>query len=328
MAEYRGIDVSHWNGVIDWSSVKAAGYTFAIVKLGHKGTMDKRFLANVNGALAAGMGVGVYLYSYATTMAEARAEAAYAVKTLSGAGLSGKLAYPVAFDMETAKQRKTGKAANAAIINAFCADVRAAGYIPALYTNPNWLLNYIDQSKVDKDIDLWLAHHGAKEPRFSCAIWQYTDSGKVPGIGTNTDLDIAYKEYVAPAPKPAPEPAKHRGMVTVRCHIRAAAGTQYRSLGILPVGTVVSILGTSGKWTYCDTGNIKGYVYSAYVESGATKLGKTTAKLNLRAAASTSAAVVTVIPKGGTVTLYELSAGWWRCKYGGVIGYAAAKYIR
>lgn len=221
--ELKGIDVSKWNGTIDWQRVAADGVRFAMVRAatGSRSgaiNLDPKFVANVNGAHAAGIKVGLYLYSYAYTVEAARKEAENLVKVLDK--YKDKITWPVAYDIEEPGQATTARrSTNTLQAASFLAVIRNAGYTPMLYCNPNWLKNFIDEELID--VDIWLAHYTAGKPYAAGqTIWQYSSKGAVAGISGNVDLNVAYKDYAvsqrpdwltpvptAPAPTPAHEAA-------------------------------------------------------------------------------------------------------------------------
>ena len=137
MAEIKGIDVSAWNEVNDWASVKKAGNQFAIVRAGFGNTttqQDKKFIEHMNGALEAGMAVGVYWFSYARSVDEARKEAQACLEVIKP--YKSRITYPVFFDFEydsEAYAEDAGVIVNARYVTdvtkAFCETIRSAGYI-------------------------------------------------------------------------------------------------------------------------------------------------------------------------------------------------------
>lgn len=222
----KGIDVSKWQGTINWTQVKGAGISFVMMRLGRgrlKGgpcDYDIKFKDNIARALAAGLGVGVYFYSYALSVADAKAEAEWVMKALEP--YKGKLTYPVAFDLEDSSQAGLGKAVLSDMIVAFCGALETAGYYVSLYSNLSWLTSKYDAAKI-KRFDVWLAQWEVSAPTYSGSfgMWQHTSKGSVPGISGNVDLDVAYYDFPgvikqkglngfgassAPAPEPAPVP--------------------------------------------------------------------------------------------------------------------------
>lgn len=193
-----GIDVSKWNGVINWNKVKAAGKDFAFVRLGYCGyggdvTLDPMFHANAAGALAAGLGVGAYLFSYAQNAAAAQAAAADTLDLIQGY----QITYPVVFDMEDSTSMKyssMSRADNTAIAGGYLSIIEDAGYYAMLYASRSFLTDCLDMGQLPYDV--WVAQWGEKctYPE-SYGIWQYSETGRVDGIDGNVDLNIAYKDY-------------------------------------------------------------------------------------------------------------------------------------
>lgn len=192
----KGIDVSTWQGNIDWNKVKADGIEFAMLrssfgKENPSQQTDNKFWQNYNGAKAAGVPIGVYHYSYATTVEDAKKEADFFLSIVKGC----KFEYPVAFDIEDASQMYLGKQLITDIIMTFCERVQAAGYYVSVYTNLDWISNRIDMNRV-KVFDIWLAQWSS-QPTYggSFGMWQYTSKGSVNGISGNVDMNIAYYDY-------------------------------------------------------------------------------------------------------------------------------------
>ena len=199
-----GIDVSEWQGYIDWNRVKSSGVEFAMIRCGWSTgidapEIDKRFYENVRNAKAAGMPIGVYHYSYARTVDEARQEAEHCLDIIRKCGCTFE--YPIVFDIEdeewTVKATGGDKRIITDIVKAFCNRIEQAGYYASFYANPNWLNNYMYSDELLNRYDLWLAHWGVNEPSRNCGIWQYTSKGSVPGINGNVDLNYAYKDYLS-----------------------------------------------------------------------------------------------------------------------------------
>lgn len=192
----KGIDVSTWQGDINWNKVKADGIEFAMLRssFGKENPdkqTDNKFWQNYKNAKAAGMPIGAYHYSYATTVEDAKKEAAFFLSIVKGC----QFEYPVAFDIEDPSQVNLGKDRITDIIMTFCERVQAAGYYVSLYTNLDWISNRIDMSRA-KAFDIWLAQWSSK-PTYSgnFGMWQYTSSGSVNGISGNVDMNIAYYDY-------------------------------------------------------------------------------------------------------------------------------------
>lgn len=142
-----GIDVSKYQGNIDWNAVRASGVSFAFIKAysSYSG-VDPYFDRNIRGANAVGIRTGVYVYSYATTPEAAAAEAAAVVALLQNYTVS----FPVVIDIEDSSQKPLSPETLAAIANVFCATVENAGYYPMVYSNTYWFTNKIGPVGYDK----------------------------------------------------------------------------------------------------------------------------------------------------------------------------------
>ena len=195
----KGIDISEWQGDVDWSAVKNDGYEYAIVRLGYsyrssnllKFAKDKKYDQNMKNADAADIPVGVYLYSKAKTVDEARAEAQYVINTMQGYQVS----YPVVFDLEDTSQSNLGKKQLGAIAKAFCTDIRRAGYTPMLYCNEYWYSSLIDMTQLE-NVDKWIARYAnTYSETIGRDIWQCCATGRVSGIDGDVDIDFSYKDY-------------------------------------------------------------------------------------------------------------------------------------
>lgn len=200
---YKGIDVSKWQGRIDWPRVKV---DFAIIRAGISTSKDVRFEENYAGATAAGIPVGVYWYLKAITVEAAHKEAAACIKAISGKNMS----YPVYADIEEAAQLRLGRDKLTDIAAAFLADIEAAGFFAGLYSSKSHLETCFTP-EIRERYAVWVAHYGVGKTTYSgrYGMWQHTDKGTVDGISGAVDLDIAYEDYPAiiggAAPAPTPE---------------------------------------------------------------------------------------------------------------------------
>lgn len=197
-----GIDVSSYQGDIDWQQVAATDIEFVMIRLGYRGysegtlNLDAKFLENLEGAKAAGLKVGVYFFSQAITTTEAMEEAMFVLQNLGGVELD----YPVVFDWETISGSdartdylETDVLTDCAVT--FCEMIAQAGYVPMIYYN-----SYVGYAKFDLDrlaqYDVWYAQYAQKPTMYyNYRIWQYTDSGEVPGIDTRVDMNLAFLPY-------------------------------------------------------------------------------------------------------------------------------------
>lgn len=192
--QYKGIDVSRYQGDIDWTSVKTKGkIDFAILKIGTIIKKEAKFEQNYKEAKANCLNVGGYFYSFATSVEEARREAYDCLDMIKGK----RFEYPIWYDLEEAKTRKQGKKVVSAIASTFCSILEENGYYAGIYSNLSWLKNYYNKSVLDK-YDVWIAQYNSKctwDGKYG--IWQYSSTGKVDGIKGNVDMDISYKDYPA-----------------------------------------------------------------------------------------------------------------------------------
>ena len=191
----RGIDVSTWQGKIDWNQVKGAGINYAVLRSSFgspdPSQVDNRFEQNYAGAKAAGIPVGAYHYGYAVSEAEARQEAKFFLDTIKGK----QFEYPVYYDVEDNGTMGTlSRQALTNVIKVFCSEVEKAGYYVGVYASLSWLDSkfYPDQLPYD----IWAAQYFT-ECQYSgqYGMWQYTSSGKAAGIQGGVDMNECYQDY-------------------------------------------------------------------------------------------------------------------------------------
>lgn len=210
----KGIDVSSYQGLPDWSQVAKAGIRVAILRITELYGTDTSFEHNYKGCKNNGIQVGVYKLSYARTEAQAIKEAEDVLAVLNGRGLD----FPVVYDVEWEQQMNLGRQALTNIINAFLGRIKKAGYKTAIYSNTNWCNNYFFPDKVETQ-DFWLASvpnqnydNGTPvaylKPSRANMGWQYSWQGKVPGISGNVDMDEFYKEYGTATKDETPDPVE------------------------------------------------------------------------------------------------------------------------
>ena len=207
----RGIDISQFQGQIDWKAVADSGVEFAFIRVamrgwGAEGRMltDTRFKENLSEAHKNGVLVGAYVYSQAITTEEAREEAQYLVEAVKDYTID----LPLVFDQEFAEQNgdfigrlytaQLSRQEMTDICNAFCAEVELLGYDSMVYSNPYTLSTYLYPDQLGR---LWLANH-APETNYngSYEYWQCSAEGKIPGIAYNVDLDFWFAGASAPMP--------------------------------------------------------------------------------------------------------------------------------
>lgn len=191
----RGIDVSKFQGTIDWNAVKADGITFAIIRCGYRGygtgalVEDSTYRRNIQGAINAGLKVGVYFYSQAINEAEAVEEASMVLSLVSGYSLP----LGVYYDTESVaggRANAISAAQRTACAVAFCETIRNAGYKAGVYSYASWFYNALNFANISK-YNIWIAQYrDTLSFNYKYNIWQYTGSGRVNGISTAVDMNI------------------------------------------------------------------------------------------------------------------------------------------
>lgn len=194
-----GIDVSKWNGEIDWDKVHNAGVKYAIVRAGYRGSVtgslveDPFFAANMKGAAASGVQTGVYFFTQAVNEVEAVEEASAVIELVR----EYKLDFPIFIDTEGAggNGRADGLDADTRtlVCEAFCRTIENAGYEAGIYASRNWFNNNLHTDRLDNDYCIWLAEYRSV-PLYQgyYQMWQYTSKGKVDGISGNVDMNLSY----------------------------------------------------------------------------------------------------------------------------------------
>jgi len=206
-----GIDISAWQSNVDFAGVISSGRSFVMARAGIGENKDSSFDTHAAAAVLAGLKLGAYWFSYASSEKEARTEADMCAKVVCAHDIT----YPIAFDFEYAgvkNAEKKGVNITKTLLTdmalAFCERISVYGYLPMIYTNPDYLKRYYDTDKI-KDIELWLAYWQKSEPPVldlskKCSIWQYavlgsgegtTATGNVEGVSGNIDVDVCYREY-------------------------------------------------------------------------------------------------------------------------------------
>ena len=188
-----GIDVSTWNGRIDWNAVKRSGVKFALLRLGYGSDItsqdDNTFEYNYTHATAAGIPIGAYIYSYAANASMAKSEAQHCIRVLKGK----KLQLPVYIDFE--EDSLAGVAYTVA--QTWIAEMKKAGYTPGIYTTSHWFRNYVGEHNVSKWIAYWGNDDGTLCSRPAGSdIHQYTSKGRINGICGDVDLNYMYNTSI------------------------------------------------------------------------------------------------------------------------------------
>ena len=201
--EMHGVDVSRWQGRIDWNRLKATGVEFAMIKAGEGTEVERNFYANINGAKEAGVNCGVYWFSNAHSYVEAVAEANACLEVIS----QYQLEFPVVCDFEYRSLKNNPLADSRKDLTdallGFLGTIESNGYYAMLYTNTDFSGKYLEFSRITEKYDIWFAGYSVDKPGMPCGIWQYSETGVKDGIDidnpntgqTKVDLDIAYKNY-------------------------------------------------------------------------------------------------------------------------------------
>lgn len=196
----KGIDVSSFQGNIDWTKVKGAGYQFAIIRLGIGDNVtsqdDKKLKEYVKGCQDNGIPYGFYLVSYAKRLTgdeSVNSEIEHTERLIQGTK-----PFCIFYDMEIADTISLGKETLTNFAITYCKYFKNLGYQVGVYANKNWFTNYLDYNKLKSNgYKIWLANYRVDKPGLDCDIWQYSDKGNVEGINTNsTDLDIMYSNLI------------------------------------------------------------------------------------------------------------------------------------
>ena len=193
-----GVDVSKFQGEIEWEKVKAQGIGFAFIRVGNRGygqegtlNTDNMYLQNIEGAKAAGIDVGVYFYSQAVNEEEAVEEAEYLLQLIDGIELD----YPVVFDEEYViedEARTDGISAEQFTQNAlaFCRTIENAGYEPVIYATMKWEAYALELEKLN-GYRIWYADYEEfPQTPYDFSYWQYTNEAVIDGISSPVDLNL------------------------------------------------------------------------------------------------------------------------------------------
>ena len=242
-----GVDVSKYQGDVDWAALRSAGVDFTFIRIGHGSrSLDTYYKQNMQGANAAGIAAGVYFYSTAQNVAQAVGDAQFVIDNLRGYNVS----YPVAIDLEDKSQSNLTQQQITDIAVAFCDEIRAAGYTPMIYCNEYWAKNRIDFSRLP-NVERWIARYNYTwDKSIDRGVWQAGSTTVLPGIsGVGVvDIDFAYKNYrtiVTPRTAADPNYTKRTGT-----WVSDARGWWYAYFaGGYPVNKWEHI---GGKWYYFD----------------------------------------------------------------------------
>lgn len=234
------IDISTWQQNIDFAKVKASGITAVIIRAGYGREItqkDSQFENHYKGAKSAGLKIGAYWYSYANSVSEAAQEAIACLTCVQGKTFD----LPIYFDMEEASQTKLGKKTLTHMAEEFCDTIIEGGYRAGVYSNLNWLTNYLDYSALRAKYSIWLAQW-ASSHSLSCDIWQYSSTGSVAGVSGNVDMNIIENRNILAGSSAGAKPEQK---VTTKLKFYYLAKTGYTN-SIAQVKTVQRILNYLG----------------------------------------------------------------------------------
>lgn len=262
----QGIDISAWQGNIDWDQVKNC-IEAVIIRAGYgKNNIDQKWVPNAEAVRDSSLDVGAYWFSYAYTADMAYMEGCYAANAVKNK--FGDRQIPIAFDLEydsvayaAKKGVKIGRAEATLFAIRFLTAVKEFGYRPMLYTNIDYIRNYFDLGAIRAaipDLLLWVACWGSEPKDYNMAVWQYSSKGSVAGIIGNVDMDEVYVDMAirdgaaVPAPVPVQENGKKQMRVTAKTwlNIREKPDVNSEDLGDLPAGTVITVDKIENGWAH------------------------------------------------------------------------------
>lgn len=198
----KGIDVSKYQGNIDFAKVKADGVDYVMMRCGYRGYSDGKIIKDTNfdtyatDAASNGLDMGVYFFSQATTKEEAVEEANYVLDAVKGYNIT----YPIAIDVEDianaeGRQEKLSVKELTDVIVAFCDTIKSAGYTPMIYSNIRYFAGKVEYNRLE-DYDKWYASYSTQLYfPYEVSMWQYTNTGSVDGIKGDVDINISFKKY-------------------------------------------------------------------------------------------------------------------------------------
>ncbi len=201
---HLGIDLSYHQQSVNWDELKASPVEFVMLRCGYRGYLegglieDEKFREYAKKCNEYGINLGIYFFTQAITVEEAEREAEFVIDLIK----DYKISYPVAFDTEyisdesaRTNTNEISKELRSDMINAFCEKIKEAGYYPMVYASENWFRRNMDVEAV-QEYDFWAPQYlEDNDFLYDFTIWQYTDSGNIPGINTVVDLDISMVDY-------------------------------------------------------------------------------------------------------------------------------------
>ncbi|MDE6747640.1 MAG: glycoside hydrolase family 25 protein [Lachnospiraceae bacterium] len=199
-----GVDISKHNGTVNFERLKSDGIDYVMIRLGARGystgqiSLDDNFVENMDAAVKAELNIGVYFYSQAINQEEAIQEAYFVIQNLEP--YRAHINFPVAFYMENITNDKAridglSRSDKTLITATFLEAIKAAGYIPMVYGNKEWLIKNVDLTKL-QNYDVWLSQDGdTPDYPYLYTMWQYTTTGNVNGITGDASINICFVNY-------------------------------------------------------------------------------------------------------------------------------------
>ena len=303
-AKRKGIDVSSWQGNIDWNKVKKSDIDFVIIRCGYgsdiKSQDDSKWERNVEECERLGIPYGVYIYSYANTDAKAKSEAAHVLRLLKGHTPQ----YPVYYDLEDSVVAATGKTNIIKRAEIFCSAIEDAGYTAGIYANLDWWNNKLNSSSLDK-YKKWVAQWNSEcTYKKDFQLWQCADNGTVPGISGRVDINFDFDDIKTTVNY---SPYRYTD-VKADTKLRSGSGTTYDVIDTIPKGTRLLTYGYdkyngTDAWYKVKYGDKTGYVSNddvklSYQAYSPKKKGLTTTKMYMRSGVGLSNSNVKLLAKG------------------------------
>lgn len=338
----KAIDVSLYQGNIDWNKVKQADIDYAILRgVIKNGTLDSTFENNYANAIKNGIKIlGVYQFSYALNEETAKKDAVNMINKLNGKKI------PIWLDLEWAEQRKLGKDKVTSIAKTYVNTCKSSGYVCHIYSNLDWYKNVYHATDLkNMGCKFWIARYPLQDdgsvkehlkPNIGECIWQYSSKGSVPGISGNVDMNIIYDNALLSSTTPPPPQGSSSelslellGKINTKSgnlNIRSAPNSSSSKVGSYKKGELVQLIAkASDNWYRTD----KGYISSEYVITAKGKVFNCS-KLNMRKEPEVkSNNVVSVLNVNDEVYLMkQASNGWYKAKTkDNLVGYVSNKYI-
>lgn len=334
------IDVSSYQGVINWSQVKGSGITLAILRgVTKNGNMDTTFETNYRNATSAGVNIiGVYHFSYSLDEATAKKDAENMISKLNGKDID------IYLDLEWSNQGVLGKSKVTSISKTYVNTCKSLGYTCHIYSNLDWYKNKYNASELSAlGCKFWIARYSSSDdgtvkeslkPNIGEYIWQYSSKGKVHGINGNVDMNVIYN-YTSSNTQPTTTPHITETSITLlgkitttssSLTIRSQPNTTSTRLGYYTKASLVQLIAkTSNGWYKTD----KGYISGSYVSDAIGQVYNC-GGLNFRKSNEPEAGnVIKTLKPGDEITLLTEEDGWYKAKLeDGTVGWVSKKYIK